>query len=440
MEAPTIQIWPHQADFLDITARIGALFGGIGCGKTFIGAWWHALKALRCPGSIGVIAGGVARTLRETTLPAIREVAAQLGVRYCMGRDPEKELGVRSHFERHSNILTWPNGAQDMIWSLAAGENLRGPEISRGWVDELRLGDKRTWDVFLGRFRSEANVDSPEVRVTSTPAGLDWMYTYFVRDPMKTPELAGERAYVHGKTTANLALPEWYVKMLLASYDETYARQEIAGEFIDQGQGMTYHEFNEARNVTTKKPDWFDSKGWWCVSFDFNVDPMACCLLKHHEGEIYVYDEIWLRNSNTPATCQHLQAWMHEHGDLTLHVYGDATGGARSTAGKSDYQIIRNAFPDSVYHVKKSNPPVRDRVNLLNGRLHSADGKVRLTLHPRCKNLIEDLELCQCDDDGHPLQFPNDDDFERKKRTHPSDALGYFVAREYPVRRRIEVS
>ncbi len=434
-----VELNAGQMAFMGLDVLIGAMYGGIGSGKTWIGARWHLHKALANPYSLGVVAGGVARTLNETTVPTLLAAADEFNVPYVYGHDPLPELGIRSYFKRHSNIITWPNGAQDMVWSLAAGERLRGPEVSRGWVDELRLGDKRVWDILLGRFRATPPDGKPQLRVTSTPSGLDWQYTFFIREPQERPELREQRATVHARTEDNWTLASHYVGMLLSTYDETYARQELGGEFIDLGQGMAYYAFNRERNVVDKLPAWWDNVGWWAWSLDFNVDPMTAIIGKHHKptGEVYILDELFLRDSNTPAMCDAMAAWHKDHGGGRLvHVYGDASGAARSTAGKADYVTIRERFPSWPQRVPSSNPAVRDRLAAVNGKLHAADKGVRLRIHSHCRNLIEDLELCQRDDVGHPLQHANDADFERKKRTHITDALGYLIAREYPATHR----
>ena len=72
-------------------------------------------------------------------------------------------------------------------------------------------------------------------------------------------------------------------------------------------------------------------------------------------------------------------------------VYPDPAGTARSTTShRSDHQILR----DHGFQVisKKANPPVTDRLNALNRMLRDANGKVRMTIDPKCTNLIKALE------------------------------------------------
>ena len=110
-------------------------------------------------------------------------------------------------------------------------------------------------------------------------------------------------------------------------------------------------------------------------------------------------------------------------------VYGDAAGAARSTSGKSDYAIIRQAFPEARLCVPGANPQRRDRYNAVNVALRDNAGRVRLRIHPRCRRLIEDLERVVyqgrtgAPDTSDPLLG------------HISDALGYLVARVMPAGR-----
>jgi hypothetical protein len=113
-------------------------------------------------------------------------------------------------------------------------------------------------------------------------------------------------------------------------------------------------------------------------------------------------------------------------------LYGDATGGAKKSSGVkgSDWDIIKNKLKGVFnYHekYKKSNPPVRVRINSVNSRLIAADGYVGTIVDKKCKFLIRDFEGVTCDDTG---------DIEKSDikslLTHISDGFGYFVEVEHP--------
>jgi len=118
--------------------------------------------------------------------------------------------------------------------------------------------------------------------------------------------------------------------------------------------------------------------------------------------------------------------------------YSSDAGSARSTAGKSDYQIIREFFRTEPrfrvsYHVPSANPSIRDRVNAVNAMLCNSPGMRRLFIDPRCRRLIRDLERVVWKADGHGnvgAQLDKSD----PELTHVSDALGYVVEREFGLR------
>jgi hypothetical protein len=74
------------------------------------------------------------------------------------------------------------------------------------------------------------------------------------------------------------------------------------------------------------------------------------------------------------------------------------------------------------YRAPKSNPSVRERINLTNRQLKTAAGQIGLQVDPHCKELIKDLEqVCFKAD---TMQIDKDRD---RLRTHLSDALGYVL-------------
>jgi len=76
--------------------------------------------------------------------------------------------------------------------------------------------------------------------------------------------------------------------------------------------------------------------------------------------------------------------------------------------------------------VDKKNPAVRDRVQLMNAKLRSATGNVRMTLHPKCGELIKDFEQVLYKENSVVIDKERD-----PRRTHLSDALGYLVWQEF---------
>jgi hypothetical protein len=125
---------------------------------------------------------------------------------------------------------------------------------------------------------------------------------------------------------------------------------------------------------------------------------------------------------------------------IAVTIYGDATAEQRRTsASRTDWQIVKEFFGrhtdrfDVGFRVPSVNPPVKDRINCMNAKLRNQVGQYRLLVDRNCKHLIQDLEQVswKADPYGNPLVALDKSD---PKRTHVSDALGYLVAREFPMR------
>jgi len=77
------------------------------------------------------------------------------------------------------------------------------------------------------------------------------------------------------------------------------------------------------------------------------------------------------------------------------------------------------------YRIPRSNPAVRDRLEMVNGMLKNANGDRRLFIAPRCRELILDLEQVVLQEGSLIIDKTKD-----LRRTHLSDALGYLIWQE----------
>jgi hypothetical protein len=187
-----------------------------------------------------------------------------------------------------------------------------------------------------------------------------------------------------------------------------------------------YHAFSRGINLRAQE---LDQQRPVCWALDFNVDPMSSIVAQiTRDGEIRVLDEIVLKRATTEQACEEFEKrfGMPREGVV---VYGDASGASMHTTGHSDYQIIRDYLAarcvKSTYRVPRGNPAVRDRVSLMNSRLRNARGESFLFVDPRCTELIADFEQVAYEEDSTQIDKNKD-----RRRTHLSDALGYFVWQE----------
>lgn len=223
------------------------------------------------------------------------------------------------------------------------------------------------------------------------------------------------------------------------SMDALTFAQEFEASFVNF-VGRAYYPFDRAVHC---QPLRYSPSNALVFCFDFNVDPGVAAICQEQilpsgiEGTGVIGEVFIPRNSNTPAVCRKL---LQDYGAHMgpVRVYGDATGGNRGTAKVqgSDWDLVHEiltpAFRGHIsFHVPNGNPPERARINAVNSRLLSADGMVRLMVDPvRAPHVAKDLE-------GVRLLEGGSGEIEKKSGsdlTHLSDALGYYVWKEYPLR------
>lgn len=195
----------------------------------------------------------------------------------------------------------------------------------------------------------------------------------------------------------------------------------------ERAGGRIFHAYDDVLNVREVP---YDPGATILVGSDFNVNPM-CWVLAHLRGdELHVFDEVMIRDTNTPATLDHLHTRYGAGHTGDWEFYGDAAGRARHTnAAPTDYIIIRNdsRFPGRRVYYPRANPALRVRFAACNALLCNAAGRRRCFVHPRCKRLRADLRDRAYGSDG---VTPGD----YGDLGHMSDALGYVVHRLFPIR------
>jgi hypothetical protein len=265
------------------------------------------------------------------------------------------------------------------------------------------------------------------------------------------------------------------IELRRSQMDPLTFQQEYEASFINFA-GQAYYPFNEGEHVAPLRHN-YNPKGELIICLDFNVDPGTAAICQEMElprkskvsetievgglqlfsgtetvsadygtgviGEVYIP-----RNSNTPAVCRKLYAdWKDHEGPIS--VYGDATGGARTTQnekGSSDWDLVKeNLYRDFGServtvrlnlsdNGKPVNMPERSRVNAVNSRLKSDSGLVRLMVDG------QHAPMTVMDFEGVRLLEGGSGEIDKKndpKLTHLTDAVGYYIAKEFPVRRDV---
>lgn len=400
---------PSQARFHRSMARFKGFSGPIGSGKSQALCQEAIKLSYLNAGRLGLLGAPTYPMLRDATQTTLLEILARNRIPY--------------EFNKAENILTMKDTASRILFRpVEEFDRLRGTNLAWFGLDELTYTQEEAWVVLEGRLRDPLAQRLCGFAVW-TPKGYDWVYRRFVADPVEGYEVVVAAPFENRHLLARV--PDFYER-LKRSYDPKFYQQEVLGEYVNIHGGLVYHMFRRGEHVTDihVRPD---LPLLWAL--DFNVDPM-CSVVAQIEGEtVYVVDEIVLSRATTEEACEEFHARFPQHGS-EVAIYGDASGNYLKTTGQSDYHVIREYFRRAGYrkvryHVPRMNPPVRERVALVNAKLRTASGEKHLYVSKQCRELIKDLEEVSYKHDSIVIDKEKD-----PRRTHLSDALGYLIWQE----------
>lgn len=343
--------------------------------------------------------------LRDATLAALLEALEWNRIEYDLNR-AENFLEFRL---TKSRIL---------FRAVEEFERLRGSNLAWFGLDELTYAPEDAWLRLEGRLRDPLAERLCGFAVW-TPKGYDWVYERFVASKVEGYETIIAKPFENRFLLERI--PDYYER-LKSSYDSRFYEQEVLGQYLSMNAGRVYPSFDREGNIRAAEVDESLPLLW---ALDFNVDPMCSVIAQVDKfGRVQVIDEIVLSRASTYDACAEFLGRFESHmGGLI--VYADATGARLQTSGTSDLTILKQELKNyrgAEFRIPKSNPAVRDRVILMNGKLGAADGTKLLKVDPRCVELIKDLEQVVYKEGSQLIDKGKD-----PKRTHLSDALGYLV-------------
>jgi phage terminase large subunit len=400
---------PSQLRFHQSAARFKGFSGPIGSGKSQALCQEAIKLSYQNPGRTGLIGAPTYPMLRDSTQATLFEILESNTIPF----DVNKAENTLLFKETRSKVLFRP---------VDEFERLRGTNLAWFGLDELTYTQEPAWQRLEGRLRD------PKARrlcgfAVWTPKGYDWVYQKFISFPVR-----GYEAVVASPRENRFLLertPDFYER-LKDSYDDSFYRQEVLGEYLNLSGGRVYSAFARETHMKDLEVDLRLPLLW---AMDFNVDPMSSVVAQVSNGVVRVLNEIVLRFASTKEACEEFLKRYPRH-DAGVRVYGDASGNAQHTTGGTDYDVVREYFRLHTnvavqYRVPKANPAVRERVSLVNSKLRSASGEVRMLVDQKCQELIKDFEQVVYKADSNQIDKEHD-----RRRTHLSDALGYLVWQE----------
>ncbi len=410
---------------------------GSGGGKTWTGSRWILSRLMNFPDSVHLATINSYTQGKDLVIPALEEAAEHMGLDWQWVGGKNAPNLVVDLGDCRSEIR---------LRSTEKFNKLRGPEIGSWWPDEVRDAPEEALKIVMMRLRCK-KVDLPRVLMTTTPNGQDEIYRMFVEGSKLAETIVdkktglnirvyrsanGRRLMINGPTGLNTKVREGYVEFMGESLTGRLLKQERDGEFVPTGD-VVYEDFSDA-NISDRAT--YDPKLLLFVALDFNVKPCVAALIQEVAGETLVVDEIVCDKGGSPMViAEFKRRYPDRVGSRAPIVYGDASGHhGDHRAGMSDYARWTIEVPGAQIRVPIANGHVSDRINAVNFRLCDAQGNRFLYVNRKCREAIEDFRgVVYRKHDREPEKKKN------PRRTHVSDAIGYYVVAVHPLRRFMDV-
>lgn len=333
---------------------------------------------------------------------------------------------LQPKFNHTDYICTLPNGSTLKIAGLDDQkkiERILGTEYSSLWFNESNqiaypaVNKLKTRLAQKNKLRKMSYFDLNPTKTTS------WVYQVFEEsvNPQDGEMLRDTENYlsvqmnVHGNLKN---LDEQYLAILEAM-PELERKRFLDGEYDSSNMGKAVYAFNKDDHVCDKTRR---LNGTAFTGTDFNIEYNSDILASmngdpHNDtGVLNIWDEIQIAGDTYKKADELIKKKMRG-----ATVIADSTGKNRSTSGKSNFVILREAGFD----VKKThNPFVVDKIANLN-RCFTL-GLIKI--HPRCKKLIRDLTQLEWRKDGE-LDQKTDESL-----SHLVDCLAYLCWYFFPLK------
>jgi hypothetical protein len=381
---PQRQVWESPE-------RFKLLCSGRRFGKTYLCIARLIAWAIDKPGSLNWY---VTANYRMAKQIAWRQLKMMVPSDICVKRN-ESELSV----ELYNGSIIALKGAEN-------ADSLRGVSLSTLVIDEAAYVKQTAWEMVLRPALSDQG--GPAWFIT-TPAGLNWFHDLWEQVDQEDDWRTFSFTTIEGGN-----VPPEEVEAARRTLDERTFRQEYLASF-ETLSGRVYPDFSDD-NITT---DVADTGGDILWGTDFNVSVMAGVLASRVGDTIHIWDELAVKQSNTDEVCTLLK---QRFPDRRIVAYPDPTGSARKTsaAGETDHGIIRRYGFQCI--TPKHPWAVKDKINATNWMIRTADGHLKLFIHPRCKHTIKALK--------NVTYKQGADDYVIDKSAgieHWTDGLGYLV-------------
>jgi phage terminase large subunit len=199
--------------------------GGAGGGKSALGCYWQLKRRFRYPGTRGLIGRSVLKTLKETTLVTLFEVAEKQGLK----------SGSHYKYNGQSNQIDFANGSVILLKDLFQYpsdpnfDELGSLEITDCFIDEANQITEKARNVVKSRIRFKLDEYGliPKALYTCNPA-KNWVYEFYKL--FRQGELPKEKKFIQSLIDDNPFISRHYRENLMR-LDESSKQRLLYGNW-----------------------------------------------------------------------------------------------------------------------------------------------------------------------------------------------------------------
>jgi len=319
--------------------------------------------------------------------------------------------------------VRFTNGSRIFFLSAEKPERLRGITIDLAIADECATMKESVVTELINRTARTPGRQQGKVVMITTPHGKNWFHDFIHGSEDHSGILDNEFWHYRKYDAFEMkVIDKETIERLRETKDEVSFNQDVMCDFAEV-RGKIFKNWKEQyiRNVQ------YDKSKPLYIGMDFNYDPMTA-IIAHKVGDsFHIFDEIYLRYSETEEVCEEIKA---RYGLPGMFIFPDASGGAASAVGgksRTNHKILKKHFGDCLKHQSK-NPPVLDTINEVNELLRQG----RITISPKCKNLIKTMDNYSWKEGSNQ---PDKNGYD-----HMADCMRYLVHGVFPIRREVDLA
>lgn len=396
--------------------------GAIRGGKTIAALATLCLLCAIYPGSKWIIYRKDFPSLMDTTIPSMEKIVEGLP-QWKWHKAPSN---FYVEYSNKSKIYFYgENISQDSELDAILGLECNGVLLEQ--CEEL---SEKLFTKIQSRLGSHyiKNMPKPLLLLTVNPTQY-WPKAYFY-EPWRKGALKEPYYFVNALTKHNtyVTAEQW---KLFDNLDERNRRSMIEGDWTDMRSkdDLWAYAFDRDKHFPQgwpmvppmlDKAVWSgDNNHYLYLSFDFNRNPITCCVIQHYNDTVYVLEQIKLANSDIYRLCDRIRT---TYPAFTYIVTGDASGQSSSAMVKDNlnyYKIISSELRvgPAMFKLPSVNPKLEDNQVLVNSIL----ARYKVLLHPeKAKALVYDFENVRYVADGAIVKTNRNDPAQQ------ADALDSF--------------